>query len=410
VSVGRAESVHGLLRIPRNVAVKIVDVTEFWSERGGGVRAYLTQLLREGKNRGHEVVVIAPGAQDQDIPYEGGRLVRLRGPAMPYDPSYHALYNPFAVAAAIEREQPDVVEASSPYLAALVATRVRHVRLRSMVIHSDFIDTYARPVLSRVLGNRATNVVLTPPWKALCALTARYDLTVCAGQWLADKLTAHGCPRVACVPFGIRHGELGVHHRDEVLRQKLLGSIAHDSKAYLIAVVGRLALEKRVALVLRGLAIVAKQHPISVVVLGDGPERKRLEALAKQLSLSVNFLGFISDRAQFATTLASTDALVHGCSCETFGFSVAEALASGVPVVVPDEGGASEFADPDASEHFPANGDAMAVAVATLRLLNRPRATLTSNALRAASRVRPASEHFDALFQRYQRTLDERTR
>ncbi len=388
--------------------MKIVDVTEFWSERGGGVRAYLTQLLGEGAIRGHDVAVIAPGARDEEQRVAGGRVVRLRGPAMPYDPSYHALWNPRAVRAAIERERPDVLEASSPYVAALVATRVRSVALRSLVVHSDFIDTYARPVLSRALGDRAADVTLSPPWAALRALTARFDLTVCSGRWLADKLVSHGCHRVACVPFGIRHEDFSPSRRDEALRRELLGPHRERDDAALVAVVGRLAVEKRVPLVFEALAEAQRARPLAAVVLGDGPERPRLEALAKRLGLFVNFRGFVTDRAEYATTLASADALVHGCSCETFGFSVAEALASGMPVVVPDGGGAGDLADPEASERYPTDASPMEVSVATLRLLGRPRESLRAAAERAGRRVRPASEHFDALFALYAGRLKDR--
>ncbi len=386
--------------------MKIVDVTEFWSERGGGVRAYLTQLLREGALHGHDVAVIAPGARDEEqrAP-EGGRIVRLAGPAMPYDPSYHALWNPLAIRAAIEREHADVLEASSPYVAALVATRARSVALRSLVVHSDFIDTYARPVLSRALGSRAADVALTPPWAALRALTARFDVTVCSGRWLADKLIAYGCPRVECVSFGIRHQDFSASLRDESLRARLLGPARDREGATVVAVVGRLAGEKRVPLVFESLAKLGETRPVAVVVLGDGPERPRLEALAKRLGLFVNFEGFVTDRARYATTLASADVLVHGCACETFGFSVAEALASGVPVVVPDAGGASEFADADAAERYPADAPPVAVSVATSRLLGRPRDSLRGGALRAASRVRSAEHHFEALFALYESKL-----
>lgn len=390
--------------------MKIVDVTEFWSERGGGVRAYLSQLLGEGALRGHSVAVIAPGARDEEQPLGGGRVVRLRGPAMPYDPSYHALWNPRAIRRAVERERPDVLEASSPYVAALVATQDRSNALRSLVIHSDFIDTYARPVLSRALGARAADVALAPPWAALRALTARFDVTVCSGQWLTDKLRAHGCHRVACVPFGIRHGDFSPALRDTALRDELLGALRGHPGAALVAVVGRLAVEKRIPLVFKAIAEVQRTRPVAVVVLGDGPERARLEALARSLGLFVNFRGFVTDRRAYAATLASADVLVHGCACETFGFSVAEALASGVPVVVPDAGGAGELADPDASERYRPDATPVEVSVATLRLLGRPREALCAAALRAAARVRPAHEHFDALFALYASRLQEKAR
>ena len=385
--------------------MKIVDVTEFWSERGGGVRAYLTQLLREGKARGHEVAVIAPGPRDEVQSLEGGRVIRLRGPAMPYDPTYHALWDVREIRAAIRREAPDVLQASSPYVAALVATSVRDVALHSLVIHSDFIDTYARPVLSRAFGERATDLALSPPWAALRALTARRGVTVCAGEWLATKLRAHGCERVVCVPFGIRHEDFSPALRDESLRAELLTAMGVGVGGALLAVVGRLAIEKRVAKVFDALASLRAEHPLGVLVLGDGPERWKLEARARALGLPVSFQGFVTERARYARLLACADGLVHGCPSETFGFSVAEALASGVPVVAPDAGGASEFVGEACGERFSAEGTAVDIAVATRRLLRRPRAAVSEAALEASRRVGRAEAHFDALFALYRARL-----
>ena len=74
---------------------------------------------------------------------------------------------------------------------------------------------------------------------------------------------------------------------------------------------------------------------------------------------------------KFATLLASADALIHGCEAETFCLGAAEARASGVPVIVPDRGGAADHAAGGAGITYRA-GDASAAARATLRLLARP--------------------------------------
>lgn len=386
--------------------MKILDLAEFFSERGGGVRAYLTQLLREGARRGHELVVVAPGPRAEESVVEGGRVVRLKGPAMPYDPSYHALTALGAARARIRSERPDVLQASSPYVAAgLVATE--RAPLRVLVIHSDFIDTYARPVLSRLGGEALADATLSVPWRAFASFASRFDLTLVSGGWLAKKLRRHGVPRVVCVPFGIDHDRFSPDRADPSVRAALLGAMAAKPGARLALVAGRLAVEKRVALALKACARVAEEVPLAVAVLGDGPERARLEALARRLGLCVTFTGFVKDRARYAQMLASGDVLVHGCAIETFGFVVAEALASGVPVVVPSAGGAAEFVSPDCAETFAPEGGEVAAALATLRLLRRPQAPLREAAVEAARGIADASAHFDRLFAMYARALAE---
>ena len=93
---------------------------------------------------------------------------------------------------------------------------------------------------------------------------------------------------------------------------------------------GRLASEKRVDLLdrLRGLP------RIKLVVIGDGPARKRLE---RRLAGAV-FLGW-QNGSDLATLVASLDVFVHTGPHETFCQAIQEALASGVPVVAPAMGG-----------------------------------------------------------------------
>ncbi len=381
--------------------MKILDVTEFFSERGGGVRAYLTQLLREGTNRGHEVVVVAPGPRNEESALHGGRLVRLAGPALPYDPSYHALWNVAAVRDVVRRERPDVLQASSPYVAALVGATERSVAVRALVLHSDQIGSYAHPVLSRALGPKMADRVLAPAWAGLRALAGRFDHTIVSARWFADRLRSERFPRVSQAPFGIDRGSLGPALRDEALRAAYLGAAAGDARARVVLIVGRLALEKRLAFVLDALADVARRRPLAVVVLGDGPERPRLERKAASLALPVHFEGFVTDRARYARTLASADALVHGCAVETFGFAVAEALASGLPAVVPASGGAGELVDDSCGAAYPPDASVAAAAVTIDRLLDLPPGPLREGAVARAARIPGAASHFDTLFSIY---------
>lgn len=386
--------------------MKILDLAEFFSERGGGVRAYLTQLLREGGARGHDMVVVAPGPRDEELAVEGGRVVRLRGPAMPYDPSYHALTRVRDARARVRAERPDVLQASAPYVAATLVAMER-APLRVLVVHSDFIDTYAHPVLCSLGGRDFAERALALPWRAFARGASRFDLTLVSGPWLAAKLRRHGVPRVVCVPFGIDHARFSPALRDEAIRREMMGERADVRGARLVVLAGRLAMEKRAALALRACAQVDREIPLAVVVMGDGPERARLESLARSLGLCVRFTGFLTERGRYSQMLASADALIHGCAVETFGFVVAEALASGVPVVVPDAGGAVDFVDEGCSERYARDGGPVAAAVATRRLLQRPVEALRAAAVLAGARVPTAASHFDALFSLYERCLRE---
>lgn len=103
---------------------------------------------------------------------------------------------------------------------------------------------------------------------------------------------------------------------------------------------------KRIDLFLRAFAEL-KTHNTAALVVGDGPEKDALHALARELGIAdaVRFTGFVPDE-QLAAFYGASDVYVHTCRAESFGLSVLEASAAGLPVVSVDEGGPREILAP----------------------------------------------------------------
>ena len=70
-----------------------------------------------------------------------------------------------------------------------------------------------------------------------------------------------------------------------------------------------------------------------LVIIGEGPLRRRLERQAA--SLPIAFTGFLQDHSTIAALLASADVALAPGPHETFGLAALEALACGTPAVVP---------------------------------------------------------------------------
>ena len=92
---------------------------------------------------------------------------------------------------------------------------------------------------------------------------------------------------------------------------------------------------------------VVKHIDDKLIIVGDGPLKKELENAVKQLQLtnSVKILPRQS-RAETAHLMRQAHVVVSASSIETFGMTVAEALASGTPVITTDSGGVRDIVTP----------------------------------------------------------------
>lgn len=382
-------------------ALKILDVTELYSERGGGVRSHLSLKSHVLCQLGHEHVVVAPGppspgAEDCRPPHvETGRLargeakarvIRVQGPASPYDRTYHLLLRFDKIAAIVEQERPDVLEVHSPYMAAVGAMRAdrSHYGVRTFQWHSDFIDTYGGVLEAHLAGKGSllstvgsfVQPAVRPAWGLVRAIAKRCDATLVAAEWQVAKLVAHHVHGVVRVPFGIEREVFRPDARSYEGRRQLLALAGHDARdddAPILVGIGRFAIEKRWDIVIDAFLRLRERGGVYskavLVLIGDGPERERMRLRAKGCP-DVAFAGFMSDRIKLARALASADALVHGCPFETFGLSIAEAMSCGLPAVVPDEGGAAEMHIDGSGERYKAL-DVDACVDAIVRLLDR---------------------------------------
>jgi glycosyltransferase involved in cell wall biosynthesis len=134
--------------------------------------------------------------------------------------------------------------------------------------------------------------------------------------------------------------------------------------------VGGLVPRKACDLALRAAAPVLRNNLANFTVVGDGPERKRLEQLVKSLEIenSVNFSGWLS-HAEVLSRLRSADVFVFPSVRDNGAGAVFEALACGAVPVVTDFGGPGDIVRPDVGYKVPLTNEADVV-VQMERVLN----------------------------------------
>ncbi|MEO6360219.1 MAG: glycosyltransferase, partial [Sphingomicrobium sp.] len=133
------------------------DLTQSWSDVGGGVRTYLLHKRRHIlEATPHRHLLIIPGARDEIIE-EGDRatIVTIRSPRVPSSPHYRLLLRNGAVRKALERFQPDLIESQDAYNLpwAAIAHRKRFPDTALVAAYmTDFPTVYVERPFSKFLG------------------------------------------------------------------------------------------------------------------------------------------------------------------------------------------------------------------------------------------------------------------
>ncbi len=121
---------------------------------------------------------------------------------------------------------------------------------------------------------------------------------------------------------------------------------ANSKGPFQLVFVGRLVDWKCVDLLLEALKPVTLRCPVRLSIVGEGPERARLEGMVHQLDVgeSVSFTGWLSQQ-ECAQRLQAADALVLPSMLECGGAAVLEAMATGLPVIATNWGGPADYLD-----------------------------------------------------------------
>ena len=202
--------------------LKVIDVAESYSKHGGGVRTYIHQKLACARRRGVDMVIVAPGTEDGEEAVEGGRIVWAKSARSPFDSRYGLFNDERAVHEILDREDPDLIEGSSPWNGGKYVASYHGRARKAFVYHTDPIAVWPQTFFGRRLGFDRVDRLCAPWWRRLRMLTDAYDTTIVSGDWLSRRLRQFGIDRTSVVPFGIDKQRFSPAHRNEALRQRLL--------------------------------------------------------------------------------------------------------------------------------------------------------------------------------------------
>ncbi|WP_114855056.1 glycosyltransferase family 1 protein [Brachybacterium sp. YJGR34] len=311
--------------------MRILFVAESFLPHMNGVTNSVLRVVDHFAAAGDDLGIIAPQwpRASTSLRTSCGRRVRVRRVASAPMPGYSAVRIAAASATVLRRRidefQPDVLHLASPMiLGGRAVVAAQKLGVPSVAVYQTDIPGYTARYGMPFLENAT--------WQLLRDVHNRATVNLAPSTSSRDELVSHGVENVELWRRGVDTSLFSPSLRSETLRAKYA---APGEK--LVVYVGRLAAEKQVA----DLKVIHDMPGVRLLIVGDGPER---DALRREMPRA-RFAGFRSG-TDLATHLASADLFIHPGELETFGQTIQEAMASGLPVIAPRRGGPIDLISP----------------------------------------------------------------
>lgn len=306
--------------------LKIALVTETWSPEINGVANSLLNLCQGLQNLGHQILLIRPRPKLECKRFKPDDECWVRAQAIPKYSTLQFGWPQFSkISNAIDNFQPDIVHivTEGPLgFASLMVAKSKNIPVSSG-FHSafqEFSRYFEFPFLVKPIGkyltwfHRKTAITCVPSQDTKLAL---------------QEMGVDGC--ISVVGRGVDTQLFNSNKKSHRLRAEWNA----DADTKVLISVGRLSPEKEVGLVIQTYIEMKSKtdEKVKLVIVGDGPDRTRLEQMAKDHD--VIFTGSLVGE-KLASAYASADVFIFPSQVETFGNVALEALASGLPVVAYD--------------------------------------------------------------------------
>lgn len=308
--------------------MRVAIVAESFLPQTNGVVHSILRVVEHLEGRGDTVLVIAPDTREGQVPEVVGaatRVVTVPAWSFPGYADVRVATGRVAPLVDLLRDfAPDVVHLASPFaLGWRGALAARALDLPVVAVFQTDVPGYAARY-----GLRGTASLL---WRRVRDIHGHATLNLVPSTATQRELEAQGVRRIRMWRRGVDSERFTPDNRSHAWRRAVT-----SGEERLVGFVGRLAPEKQV----QDLGALRDVPGIRVVVVGDGPERERLERMLPD----AHFTGMLHG-AELATAMASLDVVVNTSETETFCQVVQEAHASGVPVVAAGVGGPVDLVD-----------------------------------------------------------------
>jgi phosphatidylinositol alpha 1,6-mannosyltransferase len=306
--------------------MRVAVVTESFLPNINGVTNSVLRILEHLSDSTDQALVIAPASENMPTEYAGHPVK-----AVPVIPTQNFLPTGMPMGLPQKRIQhlldgfsPDVIHLASPFALGSYANKIaKRLNIPTVSIYQTDLGGFAKQY--------GFGIAQSSLQKILYKIHSQTDRTLAPSTSACLDLHLAGVPEVYLWRRGVNTELFNPSKRSAALRDTWKNG---DQSKIIVGFVGRLAQEKRVS----DLKVLQSNPNIQLVIVGDGPHRRKLE---QQLPAAL-FLGF-KNGEELAQIYASFDLFIHPGPNETFCQAVQEGLASGIPAIVPRTGGPADL-------------------------------------------------------------------
>jgi len=363
--------------------MKILFTTESYYPNIDGGAVAQHNLAQELKKRGHNVGIIAPGHSYRNIIEKdnGTTIYRTKAVKLPFYMNSRYYFSPFPffeVRRIIKEFNPDIINLCSPYPVSICAM-LWAKKYNIPIIGS--IHILPQNMLTPFFNLRIYDILKEYTWRYLVYFFNLLDLVTIPTKAGLNMYIKRGLKTdITPISNGLKTEVFNPSNNGEYLKKRFN---LPDKKIVLFT--GRINEEKNLDVLIKAIPHVVKKIDSHFLIVGSGGEYKKLLMnLAKKLKIEkhTTFTDFL-DWKDYPNIYSIADVFAIPSESELQSIVTMEAVASGLPVVVVNNGALPELASMNNGFVFePKNSEEMADCIAKILIDEKLRKTMGINSLK----------------------------
>lgn len=307
---------------------KIAQIANFYGPRSGGLKTSMIELAKQYSLRDIECLQIIPGIEFSRSRTSYAEVVTIPSWKIPFSGGYRIILRTGKIKEVLSEFSPNVVEINDRLTLLSIATWANQRGIKSVLFAHEILTNVLKaffpfiPNLDQIVKKHNDKTF------------RKFDHVIATTNFAAQEFRNVGANNLSVIPLGVDSDIFNENRFNLDLR-------THTSFPKLV-LCSRLSKEKNPEVAFEVVKeLIANGLNPQLYVIGAGPLKKKL--MNKYKNLPIEFVGYLKNRQEVATYLASVDAVLAPGPNETFCLAALEALACGTPVIASDKSALKEI-------------------------------------------------------------------